>query len=124
MSENRNQEIAIRGTVVPVARINGSLGASSVLGSVDLGREIVPKYADLILRFAHTTDFPAIGDERLIYLDMSTMTMYLWSNSGSYSPISNSDFDPSTFDPGELSSIVVSDGVATFNAGALPGFNI
>lgn len=123
MSDNRNPEVSIQGQIVPVARINGSLNASSVLGSVDLGREIVPKYADLILRFSHTTDFPPIGDERLIYLDMSTMTMYLWTNSSSYKPISNSDFDPSTFEPGELSSIVVENGIASFNPGVLPSFD-
>ena len=91
MGENRNPEVSIQGQIVPFAIVNAKLSPSSVMGSVDLGRSIIPKYADLILRYDFVTDFPPVGDERLIYLSMSTMTMYLrYDETESYTSISNS----------------------------------
>ena len=91
MSENRDPKISIQGRVVPFAIVNGKLSPSSVMGSVSLGREVIPRYADLILRYDTVSEFPPVGDERLIYLCTNTMTMYLWNDDeSSYMPITNS----------------------------------
>lgn len=92
MSENRNPEVSIQGQVIPFAIVNAKINPSSVMGSVSLGRSIIPKYADLILRYDFVSEFPPIGDERLIYLALNTMTMYLWDDQTmSYKSITNSE---------------------------------
>lgn len=124
MSDRNIGEISITGKVGSVARINGKLKATQIVGSVGLGREVMPRYIDVMIRFPTKNDFPPIGDERRIYVDMSNMAMYLWTAQSSYVAVTNSDFDVNSFDPGELASIVVEDGIASFTPGTLPSFDI